>query len=93
MTRLSQTLTHSYPRKLIWWMDCDGCNTVGSDPKWSQHDLPLDDFRAKGWVIDHFDLCPACVSAGLREIPSHRGVLTGRDMHAIFRPTAPGVTA
>lgn len=88
MTLLSQTLTNSYPRKLIWWIDCDGCHTVGSDPKWSDRDLPLEDFRAKGWECGHFDLCPTCVVAGSKEIPR----ADRPELHTIFRPTPAGVT-
>ncbi|PYY63634.1 hypothetical protein DEJ30_12025 [Curtobacterium sp. MCPF17_003] len=62
MTRLSQELNNHYPRKLIWWMECDFCQQTRSRPAWDQRDLPLDEFRAAGWECgNQRDKCPACL--------------------------------
>jgi hypothetical protein len=61
MTRLSQRLVNHYPRKFLWWMECDNCNRVGGDPKWSCDDLELEAFRDQGWRCGDFDTCPECL--------------------------------
>jgi hypothetical protein len=42
-------------------MFCDRCG-YRSDVRPSQHDLPLDEFRADGWFVAkvHGDLCSKC---------------------------------
>lgn len=44
-----------------WAMFCDRCG-YRSDVRPSQHDLPLDEFRADGWFVAkvHGDLCSKC---------------------------------
>ncbi len=63
--RLAQELVNHYPRKLIWWMQCDVCQKVGSDPAWSHDGLPLSKFRADGWRCREkqgpLDTCPDCL--------------------------------
>ena len=73
MTRLAIDLPHAYPRKFVWFMECDKCRTTVSDPAWSQDDLPLSKFRALGWDCYGYDTCPKCVS---QRVPSpERGEL------------------
>ena len=61
MTRLSLELSNAYPRKFIWWMECDICRETRSNPAWMQKDLPLTDFGALGWYCGQkIDKCPAC---------------------------------
>ncbi|MCW2287009.1 hypothetical protein EDF60_1660 [Leucobacter luti] len=62
--RLSQLLVNEYPRRLIWWMECDVCRKTRSAPAWSQDDLPLSKFRDAGWRcrMEHpMDTCPDCL--------------------------------
>ena len=62
MTRLSLELPNAYPRKFIWWMECDICQETRSNPTWMQKDLPLTDFMALGWECGkQIDKCPACL--------------------------------
>lgn len=61
--RQAQRLVNEYPRRLVWWMECDVCRTVGA-PAWSQNDLPLVKFRELGWRCrnEHpMDTCPKCL--------------------------------
>lgn len=61
MTRLSLELPKHYPRKFIWWMECDRCQETRSQPAWLVKDLPLEGFRLLGWECGNkSDLCPAC---------------------------------
>lgn len=62
MTRLSVQLRKDYPRRLIWWMECDRCQVTRSRPAWSADDLPLDEFRLAGWRCEYADTCPACLA-------------------------------
>ena len=63
MTRLAIELPNAYPRKFVWFMECDKCRTTRSNPAWSHDDLPLGGFRLLGWQCgDQTDSCPKCVA-------------------------------
>jgi hypothetical protein len=67
MTRLSIELPQAYPRKFVWWMQCDVCDTTRSAPAWRQDDLPLSMFTTQGWECGRLkDTCPACIK--LRDV-------------------------
>lgn len=62
--RLSQLLVNEYPRRLIWWMECDVCKEISGPPAWGHDDLPLSMFRELGWRCrnEHpMDTCPGCL--------------------------------
>lgn len=71
MTRLSLKLTNDYPRKYLWWMQCDTCS-LASKPAWSIIDLPITEFRAAGWTCtsNGTDTCPTCTQKDTKPWPS-----------------------
>jgi hypothetical protein len=65
LMRLAVTLPNQYPRKLVWWMECDTCHETRSRPAWTDEDLPLGDFMAVGWECgETADKCPKCIQKG-----------------------------
>lgn len=62
MTRLAIELPNGYPRRFLWWMECDSCETTRSAPAWRQEDLPLSMFTELGWECgSQTDRCPKCI--------------------------------
>jgi hypothetical protein len=62
--RYAAELPNGYPRKRVWWMECDTCGAQ-SRPAWMHDDLPLSDFRALGWECGNTaDRCPKCIRKG-----------------------------
>jgi hypothetical protein len=63
MTRIAVELPRHYPRKFVWFMECDKCETTRSKPAWDQSDLPLEGFRLLGWDCGPTqDTCPNCLA-------------------------------
>lgn len=61
--RLSIELPNGYPRRFVWWMECDVCRVTRSAPAWQQQDLPLSKFEALGWMCEKTrDTCPDCLA-------------------------------
>lgn len=62
MTRIAVELPRHYPRKFVWFLECDICQETRSKPAWDQRELPLDGFRLLGWECGSIrDKCPSCL--------------------------------
>ena len=65
MTRMSIEMPGRYPRRFLWWFQCDRCE-VPQEPSWTQTEIDLQKFADEGWAIGkRYDTCPACLANGV----------------------------